>query len=170
MLHSLQSTHVWKRTVVKYKHIKIKPIHGPTEVWFETTSRSVQPICRARGRNQQTHRNTQGEVTSQYLWSRYDRHFVGKTWHNVWSYWMKIYHVIYTHTYIHTYIHTYTRLTALCPWHQLGCIHVCTSLQTDNHASTSPLSFFTGRMPYLPPNQQRQSTEGKDLPCYLNKI
>ena len=33
------------------------------------------------------------------------------------------------------------------------------SLQTDNHASTPPL-FFTGRMPFLPPNQQRQSTEG----------
>jgi len=27
MLHSLQSTHVWKRLVVKYKHIKIKPIY-----------------------------------------------------------------------------------------------------------------------------------------------
>jgi len=40
---------------------------------------------------------------------------------------------------------------------------VCTSLQTDNHASTSPLSFFTGRMPFLPPNQQRQSTEGTIL-------
>ena len=37
---------------------------------------------------------------------------------------------------------------------------VCTSLQTDNHANTSPLWFFTGRMPFLPPNQQRQSTEG----------
>jgi len=35
-----------------------------------------------------------------------------------------------------------------------------TSLQTDNHATTPPLSFFTGRMPFLPPNQQRQSTEG----------
>ena len=45
-------------------------------------------------------------------------------------------------------------------WHQLGHMQVCTSLQTDNHASTSPLSFFTGRMPFLPPNQQRQSTEG----------
>jgi len=30
-------------------------------------------------------------------------------------------------------------------WHQLGQMQVCTSLQTDNHASTSPLSFFTGR-------------------------
>jgi len=34
-------------------------------------------------------------------------------------------------------------------------------LQTDNHASTPPLCFFTGRMPFLPPNQQRQSTEGR---------
>ena len=45
-------------------------------------------------------------------------------------------------------------------WHQLGHMQVCTLLQTDNHASTSPLSFFTGRMPFLLPNQQRQSTEG----------
>jgi len=45
-------------------------------------------------------------------------------------------------------------------WHQLGHMQVCTSLQTDNHASTPPLSFFTGRVPFLPPNQQRQSTEG----------
>jgi len=37
-------------------------------------------------------------------------------------------------------------------WHQLGHMQVCTSLQTDNH------SVFTGRMPFLPPNQQRQST------------
>jgi len=44
-------------------------------------------------------------------------------------------------------------------WHQLEHMQVCTSLQTDNHASTPPL-FFTGRMPFLPPNQQRQSIEG----------
>jgi len=44
-------------------------------------------------------------------------------------------------------------------WHQLGHMQVCTSLQTDNHASTPPL-FFTGRMPFLLPNQQCQSTEG----------
>jgi len=48
-------------------------------------------------------------------------------------------------------------------WHQLGHMQVCTSLQTDNHVSTPPLSFFRGRMPFLPPNQQRQSTEGSDL-------
>jgi len=45
-------------------------------------------------------------------------------------------------------------------WHQLGHMQVFISLQTDNHASTPPLSFFTGRMPFLPPNQQCQSTEG----------
>ena len=44
--------------------------------------------------------------------------------------------------------------------HQLGHMQVCTSLQTDNHANTPPLLFFTGQMPFLPPNQQRQSTEG----------
>jgi len=49
-------------------------------------------------------------------------------------------------------------------WHQLGHMQVCTSLQTDNHASTAPLSFFTGRMPFLPPNQQRQSTKGSLCP------
>jgi len=48
-------------------------------------------------------------------------------------------------------------------WHQLGRMQVCTSLQTNNHASTPSLSFFTGRMPFLPPNQQRQSTEGIHL-------
>ena len=45
-------------------------------------------------------------------------------------------------------------------WHQLGHMQICTLLQTNNHASNPPLSFFTGRMPFLPPNQQRQSTEG----------
>jgi len=27
-------------------------------------------------------------------------------------------------------------------WHQLGRMQVCTSLQTDNNASTPPLSFY----------------------------
>jgi len=44
-------------------------------------------------------------------------------------------------------------------WHQLGHIQVCTSLQTDNHASTPPL-FFTVRLPFLLPKQHRESTEG----------
>jgi len=53
-------------------------------------------------------------------------------------------------------------------WHQLGHMQVCTSLQTDNHANThlsvflqaGTTQFFTGQMLFLPPNQQRQSTEG----------
>jgi len=44
-------------------------------------------------------------------------------------------------------------------WHQLAHMQICTSLQTNNHASTT-IQFFTGRMPFLTPNQQRQSTEG----------
>jgi len=39
-------------------------------------------------------------------------------------------------------------------WHQLGHVQVCTLLQTDNHARTP------GLMPFLPPSQQRQNTEG----------
>ena len=89
--------------------------------------------------------------------------------------------------------YTYTRLTALCPglprwtgtrkvksiWILLKqetvsgsgiswAICWATSLQTDNHASTPPLSFFTGRMPFLPPNQQRQSTVIRKVKCPLN--
>jgi len=43
-------------------------------------------------------------------------------------------------------------------WLQLGHMQVCTLLQTDNNA-TRPLSFFTGQMPFLPPNQQHQITD-----------
>jgi len=44
-------------------------------------------------------------------------------------------------------------------WHQLGHMQVCTSLPTDSHASAPPLKFSTGWMPFLPHNQQLQSTE-----------
>ena len=36
-------------------------------------------------------------------------------------------------------------------WHQLGHMHVCTSLQTDNHASTSLLSFLQTGCPSCHP-------------------
>jgi len=45
-------------------------------------------------------------------------------------------------------------------------MQVCISLQADNHASTPLLGFFTGRMPFLPPNQQRQITEGEEHPTH----
>jgi len=38
-------------------------------------------------------------------------------------------------------------------WHQLGHMQVCTKLQTDNHASTPPLSFIKAGCPScLPTN------------------
>jgi len=50
-------------------------------------------------------------------------------------------------------------------WHQLGHMQICSVTQTRHITMPTsqfiaPLSFFTGRMPFLPPNQQRQSTEG----------
>ena len=44
---------------------------------------------RLRGMREPVHQatlgtNTQREMTSQNLWSRYVHHFVGITWHNVW--------------------------------------------------------------------------------------
>ena len=102
-----------------------------------------------------------------------------------------LYDLCSTHTYIpqrfdynmHTYTHTHNPLSGTTrvsryqkgktyldfteardsEWHQLGHMQICTLLQTDNHASTPPLSFFTGRMPFLPPNQQDQRTEGKSI-------
>jgi len=53
-------------------------------------------------------------------------------------------------------------------WHQMGHMQVCTSLQTDNHAPHH--SVFTGRMPFLLPNQQRQSTEGLTLGSSSNSL
>ena len=47
-------------------------------------------------------------------------------------------------------------------WHQLDHLQMfCTSLQTDNHASTSSLDFFIGPILFLMPNQQCESTEGR---------
>jgi len=46
-------------------------------------------------------------------------------------------------------------------WHQLGHVQVCTSLPDRQQPCQHPATqFFTGRIPFLPPNQQRQSTEG----------
>jgi len=78
--------------------------------------------------------------------------------------------------------HTHPRLTALCPglpgwadtrkvktnldfteardsewqWHQLDYMQVCTSLQTDNHTSTPPLSFLrTDALPAAQPTASK---------------
>jgi len=36
-------------------------------------------------------------------------------------------------------------------WHQLGHMQICTSFQTDNYASTSPLSFLQAGCPFCRP-------------------
>jgi len=43
-------------------------------------------------------------------------------------------------------------------WRQLGHMQVCISLQTGNHASTPPLSFFTGQMPFCHPTSSVKAT------------
>jgi len=55
--------------------------------------------------------------------------------------------------------------------HQLDRMQIiCTSIQTDIHASTSTLSFFTRWMLFLMPNQQCQSTEGMILTATTAKF
>jgi len=46
-------------------------------------------------------------------------------------------------------------------WHQLDHTQIiCTLLQTDNHAGTSSINFFTGWMLFLTSNQQYQRNNG----------
>jgi len=47
-------------------------------------------------------------------------------------------------------------------WHQLGHVQVCTLLQTDNHASTPPLSFLQAGF-----SSWRPTNSDKAL-CYIN--
>jgi len=50
-------------------------------------------------------------------------------------------------------------------WHQLGRMQVCTSLQTDNHTSTSPLSFSQAGCPSCRPTNSVKALKapGKNL-------
>ena len=81
-------------------------------------------------------------------------------------------HHTYTHTHTHPFNGSFSGTTQVSryqkgktnldfteargskwQWHQLGHMHVCTSLQTDNHASTPPLSFLqVGRPSCRPTN------------------
>ena len=90
---------------------------------------------------------------------------------------------------------THTRLTALCPglpgwsgtrnvktnldfteardsewqWHQLGHMQVCTSLQTDNHASTPPLSFLQAGCPSCRPTNSVKALKAQVVQQIHNK-
>ena len=46
-------------------------------------------------------------------------------------------------------------------WHQLGCMQVCTSLQTDNHASTPPLCFLQAGCPSCRPTNSVKALKAK---------
>jgi len=46
-------------------------------------------------------------------------------------------------------------------WHQLGHMQVCTSLQTDSHASTPPLSIFQAGCPSCHPTNSDKALKAK---------
>jgi len=48
-------------------------------------------------------------------------------------------------------------------WHQLGRMQVCTSLQTDNHASIPPLSFLQAGCPSCLPTNSVKALKAKAL-------
>jgi len=45
-------------------------------------------------------------------------------------------------------------------WHQLSHMQVCTSLQTDNHANTPPLSFLQAGCPSCRPTNIVKALKG----------
>ena len=93
--------------------------------------------------------------------------------------------------YLHqSHTHTHTRLTALClglprwadtrmkgktnldfteardsewQWHQLEHMQVCTSLQTDNHTSTPPLSFLQAGCPPCHPTNSVKALKAQSV-------
>jgi len=55
--------------------------------------------------------------------------------------------------------------------HQLGHMQVCTSLQTDNHANTPPLSFYRpDALPAAQPTASKQRRQTKIAKIKLNKM
>jgi len=56
-------------------------------------------------------------------------------------------------------------------WHQLGHVQVCTLLQTDNHASTTPLSILQAGCPSCRPTNSVKALKAK-LPTsyYVKKV
>jgi len=61
-------------------------------------------------------------------------------------------------------------------WHQLGRLQVCTSLQTDNHANTSPLSFLQAGCPSCRPTNSVKALKAHKhkklckIACHGNKL
>jgi len=55
-------------------------------------------------------------------------------------------------------------------WHYLGHMQVCTSLQTDNHASTPPLSFLQVGWPSCCPTNSVKALKAFDIDVLENKL
>jgi len=54
-------------------------------------------------------------------------------------------------------------------WHQLGHMQtICTSLQTENHTRTPPLSFLQARFPSCRPTNSVKALKDKDLYLYMS--
>jgi len=54
-------------------------------------------------------------------------------------------------------------------WHQLGHMQVCTSLQTDNHTSTPPLSFLQAGCPSCRPTNSVKALKASLMNSNENK-
>jgi len=76
---------------------------------------------------------------------------------------------LYTHTRVSRYqkgktnLHFTEARDSEWQWHQLGHMQVCTSLQTENHASTSPLSFLQAGCPSCHPTNSVKALNAKAL-------
>ena len=87
-----------------------------------------------------------------------------------------------THTHTHTFNGPFSRTTWVSryqkgktnldfseardgewQWHQLGHMRGMSAPCSRKPRQHPTAQFFTSRMPFLPPNQQRQSTEGRKL-------
>ena len=55
-------------------------------------------------------------------------------------------------------------------WHQLGRVQVCTSIQTDNHASTPLLSFLQAGCPSCHPTNSVKALKEKGPSMVLKKV
>jgi len=53
-------------------------------------------------------------------------------------------------------------------WHQVGYMQICTSLQTDNHATTSLLSFLQAGCPSCHPTNSVKALKATKL-SYKNR-
>jgi len=55
-------------------------------------------------------------------------------------------------------------------WHQLRHMQVCTLLQTDNHASTPPLSFLQVGCPFCHPTNSVKALMATSLLTFQRKL